>query len=207
MLGAMFETKMVLGVLTILIGIVSYSLYFRGIFRKQIRPDAFSWLTWGILAAVTFFAQYVSGAGAGMWITGFTALMCTAIGMLAIWYGYGKPKLIDAISVAGALAGLILWWYADDPLLAVLCVIFVGAIGFVPTFYKAYRAPGEEGLSTFAMNTLKFVVALFALEAFTPTTYLYPLAEVILNGSLSGMLFMRGRRSAQAKPHSASTTP
>ena len=134
----MYDYKVILGILTILIGVVSYSFYFRDVFRGKTRPDAFSWLIWGVLASVIFFAQRATHGGPGAWATAFTAVVCFLIALTAFVRGDGRIKLIDTISLIGASIGVCLWYYTSDPLYTVLCAVGVGALGFVPTFRKAF---------------------------------------------------------------------
>jgi hypothetical protein len=85
-----------LGLLPALIGVVSYAFYVRDILKGRTKPDGASWLIWGVLATIAFAAQFLSGGGAGAWITAFTALVCIAIAtlepisrLLAKWYVIG----------------------------------------------------------------------------------------------------------------------
>lgn len=177
--------KAALGILTILIGLVSYSFYFRDIFKGKTRPEAFSWLIWSILAFITFFAQITSGGGPGAWATGLTAGVCLIISLLAFSKGYGRVRFIDKVSLVGCVISVALWIYTDNPLAAVILVVIIGALGFVPTFIKAYTKPHEETLITFFLNALKFFIASFALDSFNPVTALYPVAMVAMNVSLA----------------------
>lgn len=190
---AMVDQKLLLGLLSLVIGIVSYAFYFRDVFRGKTKPDGASWFIWGLLAGITFFAQFSSGGGAGAWITAFTAVVCVTIAGIAFYRGHGKVKEIDLISLFLALGGVGLWLYTNNPLLAVVIVIVVGAIGFIPTFIKAFHEPHEETGVTFAMNASKFAVAFFALGSLHPVTWLYPAAMVIMNASLAAMIFLRQR--------------
>ncbi len=185
----MLDYKIFLGALTLLIGLVSYSFYFRDIFRGKTKPDAFSWLIWSMLAGITFFAQVSKNGGAGTWITALTAIACLSIAITAFVRGDGHMKTIDGASIFGAVVGVALWYFTSDPLLAVICVIIVGAFGFIPTFRKAISNPQEETAITFLLNGLKFAIALFALQSFNLVTWLYPAALTAMNGSLAALLF------------------
>ncbi len=185
------DYKILLGIFTILIGVTSYSFYFRNLLKGKTKPDAFSWFIWGVLAAIIFFAQSAKGGGAGTWATAFTAIVCFLIAVIAYSRGYGRIKVIDGISLIGAALGVILWYYTKDPLFAVLLAITVGAMGFVPVFRKAFDKPHEETAITYLLNGFKFAMAILALESFTPVTWLYPAALTFLNISLAMTLFLR----------------
>ena len=189
----MIDQKVLLGVLSLVIGVISYTFYFRDVLKGKTKPDGASWFIWGLLAAITFFAQFSSGGGAGAWITAFTALVCVVIATLAFYRNHAKVRRIDWISLSFALGGIGLWLYTKNPLLAVVIVILVGAIGFIPTFIKAFYKPQEETGITFAMNASKFAIAFFALGSLSPVTWLYPAAMVLMNSSLALMIFLRQR--------------
>ena len=73
------------------------------------------------------------------------------------------------------------------------------ACGFIPTFRKAFHKPHEETLMEYALSVVKFTIALFALESFNLTTWLYPASLVLTNGLFVAMLLGR-RRSLGLKP-------
>jgi hypothetical protein len=91
----------------------------------------------------------------------------------------------------GALVSILLWIKTQNPLLAVELAVVIGALGFIPTFYKAFSKPQEETLATFFMNALKFIIAIFALTTFSPVTLLYPSAMVFMNISLGSLIAFR----------------
>lgn len=190
----MFDIKTALGAITVITGLISYSFYYADIFRNKTKPDGFSWLIWGVLAAITFFAQMSKHAGPGAWATGLTAIACTSIAVTAFVRNPAKIKPIDIASLAGALGGLVLWIFTDDPLIAVVLAVAVGGMGFVPTFRKAFEKPLEETQMTYLLNAIKFMLALLALAAYNLVTVLYPAAMVLMNLSLVTLITVRSKK-------------
>lgn len=189
----MYDYKTLIGILTLLIGVISYSFYFRGISRGEIKPEAYSWLIWSLLAAITFFAQITSGGGAGAWATALTAVVCLLIAIVTFKLGLGRLKKIDLVGLSGVLLALSLWYYTSNPLHAVILVIIIGVLGFVPTLEKAFTKPYEESAFTAALNASKFGLAIFALDNFNAVTYLYPTAMIMMGITLSALLLVRRR--------------
>lgn len=185
------DEKIIFGLITIAIGVISYAFYFRDMFRNTTKPEAFSWLIWGILAVITFFAQVLKGGAAGAWATALTAIACLSIAAIAFYRRDGRPKLIDIVSFIGVIAAVLFWFLTADPLYAIILVIFVGALGFVPAFVKAFKAPHEETVATYGLNAMKFIFALLALGSFNLITVLYPLSLALMNILFTGMLLMR----------------
>ena len=185
------DHKIILGFLTIVIALVSYGIYFRNIFLGKTKPHAFSWFIWAVLSGIVFFAQVVENAGPGAWITGFTAVVCFIISVVASFKTEEQFSVFDWTSLTCALAALILWRFTKDPGLAVGLISLTYALGFLPTFAKGYRKPYEETATTFALNALKFAVSILALATFSLATWLYPVTLVLLNGIFAAMLLLR----------------
>ena len=56
--------QIIIGLVATVIGLAGYVPYFKDIIRREIKPHAFSWLIWGILQSVVFFASTSRGGGA-----------------------------------------------------------------------------------------------------------------------------------------------
>jgi hypothetical protein len=193
------DYKNILGFLTIAIAIISYSLYFRNIYLGKTKPHAFSWFIWSVLAGIVFVAQVVEKGGAGAWITGFTAIVCFIISVIASFKTSEQFGIFDWLSLTAAVASIILWRFTKNPTLSVILISLTFAWGFLPTFRKAYYKPFEETATTFALNGLKFGISIFALSAFTISTWLYPATLAILNGVFTIFLLILRKQSSKLK--------
>lgn len=188
------EYKYILGLVSVVIAILSYSFYFHDIFNHKTKPHAFSWFIWGILMSISFYAQVYSKAGPGSWVIGFTALICFFISFLAFRKGLKDIRLFDWVGLLGAFLALFLWFVVKEPVLSVVLVTITYSLGFFPTFRKSFNRPQDETWITFALNGLKFFISLFALSNISLVTALYPLALVIVNWLFVGMLFIRNKQ-------------
>ncbi len=173
----------------------SYIPYFRDIFAGKTKPHAFSWLVWFLLTAIGFLAQVSDDAGAGAWVTGFTAFISFFIFLAALKKGEKNITKLDWLFLGAALFAMVPWLIMDDPLISVILVTLIDALGFAPTFRKAYYKPYEETLITFLLSAIKFVIAIIALSNYSVVTVLYPLSLVIANGAFVIMLVIRRRRT------------
>ncbi|MEK7185035.1 MAG: hypothetical protein AAB726_00215 [Patescibacteria group bacterium] len=177
------------GGIAVLLGLIGYVFYARGILSGKIKPHAFSWFVWSILTAIAFVAQVVEGGGAGAWVTGFTAVISFIFALV----GFGPSSRLfitksDWFFFVGALLAIPPWYFTGDPLWSVVIITIVDAVAFVPTFRKAYFHPETENISTYALSSLKFVFGILALEAFTISTTLYPASLILANGIFIAMV-------------------
>lgn len=186
--------KIALGIIATVMALVSYIPYIRNMITGKTKPHAFSWLVWGILTAIAFVGQVSEGAGPGAWVTGFTACVSFFIFITALRTREKDISNSDWLSLVGAGFALLLWWATSGPLLAVILITLIDALGFFPTFRKSYNKPYEETAITFAISALKFVVAIIALENLTPVTWLYPASLVFMNGIFVVMLLIRRKQ-------------
>ena len=189
-----YDYRVVLGLLAILIGLVSYVPYFRDIFRGTTKPHPFSWFVWGLVTGIAFFAQVIAGGGIGTWATGVTSLACLAISVYGLLRGEKGITVFDWLCFLGALGGIVFWKLTSNPLTAVVVVTVVDALGFFPTFRKAYLRPHEETLLTYVLSIPKWSLGLFALASFNPTTVLFPAAILLMNTCFVGMVLFRRKQ-------------
>jgi hypothetical protein len=186
--------KNALGVVAIVIGVYSYIPYFRDILAGTTKPHAFTWFVWFLLTALAYGAQVSDGAGAGAWVTGFTAVVALAVTITALKVARQNIVTLDWVFFIGSLAALGLWLLTKDPVGSVVLITLIDALAFVPTFRKSFHKPQEETASTYALSALKFGVSLAALNAITLTTSLYPISLVVTNGLFVTMVTWRRKR-------------
>ncbi|HWY80140.1 MAG TPA: hypothetical protein VNW29_07320 [Candidatus Sulfotelmatobacter sp.] len=183
--------KELLGIIATVIAFISYIPYFRDIFANTTKPHAFSWLVWSMLTGIGFFGQVSGGAGAGAWVTGFTAIISFIIFIFGFIKGRTNIILIDWLCLMGAVIALIFWFITKGPLLSVIIITVIDAFGFFPTFRKSFIKPHEETVITYFLSGLKFIFSLFALQTVSVVTILYPLSLVVMNWIFVIMVLVR----------------
>lgn len=181
----------ILGIAATVIALISYVPYFRDIVARKTKPHAFTWFIWGALTMIAFVGQVYGHAGPGAWVTGFTALVCIAIAVIATVNGERNIARLDWIALAGAAGALLLWFVTRGPLLSVILITVIDNLGFVPTLRKSYYRPHEETMSTFALSGIKWLFGLFALERLSVITVLFPLSIVVASWLFVVMLLVR----------------
>lgn len=191
--------EIIIGLISLLLALVSYSLYFRDMFGKKTRPHAITWLIWSALNGFIFLQQLSHDAGPGAWVTGAAAVANLLIFLFSFKYGERNITRLDWLCLAVALLVITLWLNAaSDELTVILaCVIFL--IGFIPTFRKSFKKPSEETILTFTLNSTKFFLALFALNTVTLVTALYPITLGVVNALFVIFLLARGSVMKKSK--------
>jgi hypothetical protein len=190
----MLEYKIIVALIAATLEVVANFPYIRDILAKKTKPHFFTWLIWTLLTWISFFILVSEGAGVGAWVTGVTAVTCLAILVLSFFFGERKITISDWICLVLALFALVLWKNANDVFLAMIIIVIVDTLGFMPTFRKSFSKPYEETLSTYLIVIGKHILTLLALQVYTPTTILYPSILFLTNFLFAIMLVIRRKK-------------
>lgn len=184
----------VMAAVSVIITIVSYLLYLRGMARGKARPHLCSWLLWGLIGGVVAVGQFTKGAGLGALTAGVTCAFCLFIGLLALKYGERNVTPSDKFFTLLALLSIPLWIMTGDPLWSVLLLCTIHMFSFFPTFRKSWHKPHEEVVMTYVLTVIKWLTGLFALQSLNLTTALYPITASLVNASFIAMVLLRRAR-------------
>jgi len=187
--------KIAFGILSLIPAAIAYALYFKGMFSGKIKPHAFSWLIWGLLAGNGFIAQVSAGAGIGSWATGVTSAACLVIFGIAVVRGDTKLLRLDWILLLLALVSFGLLFFIEDKTLSLCVTLFATLLGFTMTWRKAWRLPHEEATLSFGLNAFKFLPAIFALQTYSFLTIAYPLTAGLANAAVVAIVLLRSRNA------------
>src|SRR5262245_55606090 len=87
----------------------SFSVYLTSILRGESKPHIFTRFVFGLIEAIVFVGQLVSGGGAGAWVTGISALFSFALVVSCFKYGTKDITRSDWILFLSALACIAVW--------------------------------------------------------------------------------------------------
>lgn len=181
-----------LGALSIATGIVAYTVYIVQTIRKGgVQPHPFSWLLWGLVTLVAYLVQWSQGGEAGSWVTGFTAVVCFVIGGLTLRKNRWQFSWFDWFSAGAGLFALGFYVFARNPTYSAIFATAADVVGYGPTIKKGWTEPHRDSATSFALNSGKFFVALFALGSYSIATWLYPATITIVNAGVAVMLLLR----------------
>lgn len=172
--------------------LVLFVPYIRSIKRGETVPHVFSWIVWGFGTFVVFLAQLADGGGVGAWPIGFSACVSAYIAALS----YGERHSVRVVGLDWLLFSLAMlaipgWVIASDPFWAVLFLTVADLLGFGPTLRKAFHSPYQEHLGFFALGGVRNLFVVAALEHYSWTTLLFPMAVGISCFMMAAFLAVR----------------
>ena len=188
----------IIGAIAFLISVTGSLIYIRSIFKGETHPHIYTWLVWGIITSIAFFAQLHENAGPGAWTIGITAFFCMFTAGLALKYDEKNITKSDTIALIASLSAIAPWILTNDPLWSVILASLIDIIAFFPTIRKSWNKPYGENLPSYHIANLKMGLSLIALTNFSLTTMLYPLAVILVNLLL--ILICLWRRREIPKP-------
>jgi hypothetical protein len=192
--AAMTDTAL-FGLLSTLMVLASRVFYFKCIFKDGAKPHAFSWLIWGTISAVGFAAQVAEGAGPGAWARGFACATCFILVVIGYQRGDRSYSKSDWVTLLVSLSAIPLWVITKSPLGSVILVCIIDTVGYLPTLRKAWVKPHEEPAGGYAFFAVGALLSLFAIEHFTPSTWLYPVVMVLSNTAMTFFLILRRQQT------------
>jgi len=146
--------------------------------------------------AIAFAAQLSGGAHMGAYHTGLLTLICLFVCALAIKYGEKNITRADFIYLCCALLALPVWFITNNALYAILIVLVVDLLGFLPTIRKSIAKPHEENAPYYFIEAVSFGLAIMAMGHYSVTTTIYPLTIMLMNIGLPTFLLLQRRRNA-----------
>lgn len=159
--------------------------YLVDVVRGRVKPHAYTWFVWTIVSATVFFGQLMKGAGVGAIPTAAAEIFTLIIFLLSLKYGFKDIKRIDTVFLVLALAGVVPWVLTQDPTISVAIAVAIDVIAFIPTLRKTWTEPRTESPTLFAVNVVRHILALFALEAYNIATMLHSIAMIVTNSIMT----------------------
>jgi hypothetical protein len=191
----MYELKNILGIAATVLVFIGYVPYLQDILRGKTKPHLYSWFLWTLITFIAFALQYSGGAGSGSFVTLAVALMCIAVIVLGLRQKNRiRIVFLDTVFLVLALASIILWLVAKQPVLSSILVTLIDVFGFVPTVRKSWNQPYTETLSFYWLTAFRFVLALLSIQHYSVVTTLYPASWLLINAAFAVTLAIRRNR-------------
>jgi len=187
----------ILGLLSLALTIWAMAPYIRDIHRNKFKPHTFSWLIWGSTTIIVGIAQYSENGGAGSW----SFLLSGTITFYIAYQGFirqadNSHTTSDKVFLIVSILSIPIWLYTQDPLYSVVLLTGIDILGYGPTLRKSYYKPFEESLALFSIMTLRNTLTAIALEHYSFTTLVFPLATTCANCVVIAVILIQ-RKKAQ----------
>jgi hypothetical protein len=189
--------KQIIGAVAVTLTFIAYIPYYRDILKGKTHPHVYSWSLWGLLTILIVALQIKGGAGPATWVTAAAGLLCLGVVALSLKSGKRDITVSDTVTAVLSLVAIGFWLIADQPIVSIILVVVADTLAFFPTVRKSWHQPYGETLSLYITNTLRFSLALLAVEHYTILSSLWLVAWAAMNGLFSVMLAIRRR---QQKP-------
>lgn len=185
--------KEILWVITILIIVPQVYLYFRSIIKWETKLHIYTKVIWLILTGIGFIIQMQNGWGPWAWVLGATSLTQMISILLGIKYGISSITKFDTLLLVLAILCIPIYLGVEDKIYALILVIFIDFLGYIPTYRKTYENPYTENITVWCISNTKYFVALLALMEYSFYTVAYPLFLFLANAVLIGIMISRRR--------------
>lgn len=187
----------ILGISSAIVNATAFVPYIASILKGKTKPERSSWWVWSALMAVAVLAQLAIGA---TWSVLFTAVFFVAniiVAILSVKYGYGKFGKHDIIAIVLTIVGLGLWWFTNNPVLALLITIAVDFMAYWLTIVKAWKAPYSENLLSWSLMTVAAILSVVSVGELDPAKIAFPLYVTAVSGF--GVYILHKRRAWRAE--------
>lgn len=187
------------GIVSAVLSIALVIPYARDVVWGTTRPHRATWFVWAVLGTIAFFTQYAAGATDSLWMTFGQTASVILIFALSLWRGVGGLENRDVISLVAAGGILVLWYFTESELLALLLLVTTDLAGGWLTIRKAYIDPLSETFSTYALALVAGVLGALSVGSLDVTLLLYPMYIAFFNICMvvALMLGYRAHRSSQ----------
>ena len=194
------DIKIVFSVISVLAGLTAFYPYFKDVLAKRTQPHEFTWLIWAITQGTATAGVWAGGGGVGAISLTVGTFLVTLIFIMSLMDGKRDITKSDVVLLIVALLAIAVWWFLENPLLAVFMVIGIDVIGYIPTFRKSFKHPWAETAKSWALFPVSNIFAILALESYNLLTTSYLVIICVLNISL--LVFLLARRKNIPMPSS-----
>lgn len=177
---------------------IAFLPYVFDMVKRRTEPHVYTWLIWVITQGTAVVGVWYGGGGLGALGLTVGVVLVAGIFFMAFKYGTKNITLGDTITLIAALGGVLVWWQLHQPVLAVILVSVIDALGYIPTFRKSYQEPWSETIKTWALFAAGNLLSLLALDTYNFLTVPYIATITLANVLLVAFLLIR--RTKVPKP-------
>lgn len=177
-----------IGIVAAIVAMTALVPYVRSILAGRTRPSRASWFIWTVVGLALAMSYRASGATATFWVAVAYFFIPLIVFLLSIRYGDRGASRLDWFCLAGALFGLLMWWWLRSAPVALYINIAVDCLGSLPTVRKAFLDPASEDRLAWVIAFLANAINLLAIDRWEPSISLYPVYAFAIVGLIAALL-------------------
>lgn len=169
-----------LGVVISFAGSLSYLI---DTVKGKVKPNRVSFLLWGVVPMIAFFAEINKGVG----IQSLTTLMVGLMPILILLASFANRKAewklgtFDYICGGLAILSLVLWYITQEGNIAIALSIFADGLAALPTIVKSYYFPETENFYAYLTTIIASGITLLTITSWNFAHYGFPFYLLIVN--------------------------
>lgn len=171
----------IFGYISAILMILSVIPYIRSILKGKTKPHRMTWLIWSILTIIALFSQWAKGGTWSLLLTAGDAIAIIIVFIFSFKYGVYGFRKIDIVSLVGAGASLLLWYFTKEPAFALFLIILVDLIGASLTVVKAWHNPETENWVGWAICAVGGFLGFLAVGELNFILLSYPIYICFIN--------------------------
>ena len=185
------DPKFVLAALAVCISASNLIYYSWSVIKKNVIPHAFTWVIWGTITIIAFFAQLQGDGGYALFHLGFIVFGCFIIASLGFLKGRHLITKSDTYCLAGCFIAVALWFVTGNPYTSVLLVTLIDLSAFYPSVRKSWNNPYNENHISFFLYGVCFSLQIAAIHDYNFLTTFYPICIAVSAYAMGGYLTIR----------------
>ena len=180
-----------LGFLSVALAILAAVIYIAQTLRGEVRPHPLSWFLFGILSLTGYLVQRDEGARQGSWTLLAMTVICFLFVAVSVAPGERSFSRREWAFLAAGGAVFAVYLFTRQANVAAGLTTLVDALGYGPTFVRGWSQPKKDSAASFALNGVKFIPSLMAMDPISFATSFYPATLLVLNAAVAIMLVVR----------------
>ena len=183
------------GILASVLFVVSISWYVYDVAKGRVRVA----ITSVIMLALINFSQLGALIVKELWyVVPFTlvaGVMNIFIVIFGIKNGKFQFKLLDALVLVGALAGLVVWYLTADAAYNIYILTAVMLVSVIPMIVKTFNDPSSETKLPWLVNLAATVVLAMTITSLQPIDWLVQARQVVLSVLMNLAIHQKASRA------------
>lgn len=158
--------------------------YIRATIKGRTRPNRVSWALWAAAPLISTIIIFHEGAQSWALVPVFMAGFVPFLVLLGSYFNkqaYWKLQTFDYVCGAIGMISLVLWLWADQPVIAVVLLVMTDCFAALPTIRKAWHYPETETAMVYLAAMFGGIAGLANLRELAVIEFAFPLYLMLIN--------------------------